>query len=84
MVGFKTGTALDEFLYFVGHMRNDLHRFTEVIAPAFFFQHAFVNLAGGEIVAAAHARFNKTLVMAQVEVGFCAVIGDIHLAVLEG
>ncbi len=78
-----TGAALDEFLDFVGDVRNDLHGLAEVVAAAFLFKHAFVDLAGREIVGLAHARFDKTLVVAQVQVGFRAVVGDKHLAVLE-
>ena len=64
-------------------MRDDLHGLAQVVAPAFFFEHAFVNLASGEVVGLFHARFNETLVVAQVQVGFCAVVGDKNLAMLE-
>jgi len=42
-----------------------------------------VDLAGGEVVRAAHARGDETLVVAQVQVSLGAVVGDEHLAVLE-
>ena len=64
-------------------MWNHLNRFTQVVAAALFFEHAFVDLAGGEVVGLAHARFNETLVVAQVQVGFGAVFGDKHLTVLK-
>ncbi|MDT4889364.1 hypothetical protein FQZ97_1260510 [compost metagenome] len=65
-------------------MRDHLHRLAEVVAAAFLLQHRLVDLAGGEVVGLLHARFNETLVVAQVQVGFGAVVGDEDLAVLEG
>lgn len=64
-------------------MGNDLHRFAQVVAPAFFFKNTFVNLAGGEVVGLFHARFNKTLIVAQIEVGLGTVVGDKYFAVLK-
>ncbi len=78
-----TGAAFDELLDFVGDVRNHLHRFAEVVAAALFFEHAFVDLAGGEVVGALHAGFDEALVVAEVEVGFGPVVGDEHLAVLK-
>ena len=77
------GAALDEFLDFVGDVGNDLHGLAQVVAAALFLQHGLVNLARGEVVGFLHARFNETLIVAQVEVGFCAVIGHKNLAVLK-
>ena len=77
------GTALDEVLDFVGDVRNHLNSFAQVVTATLFLEHAFVDLAGGEVVGLAHARFNETLVVAQVQVGFGAVFGDKHLTVLK-
>ena len=77
-------TAFDELLDFVGHMGNDLDCFAQVVTAALFVEHAFVNLTGGEVVGLAHARFNETLIVAKIQVSFCAVVGDEHLAVLQG
>jgi hypothetical protein len=82
--GFITGAAFDEFLDLIGDVRDDLHGLAEVVAAALFFEHAFVDLAGGEVVGLAHARFDETLIVAQVQVGFGAVVGHKNLAVLEG
>ena len=79
----KTRTAFDEFLNFVGDMRNNLHRFAQIVATAFFVQHALVNLARGEIVGLAHARFDETLIVTQVQVGFRAIIRYKHFAMLQ-
>jgi len=78
-----SGAAFDEFLNLVGDVRNDLHGLAEVVATAFFFKYAFVDLTSGEVVGLLHARFNKTLVMAEVKVGFCAIVGDKNFAVLK-
>ena len=64
-------------------MRNHLHGFAQVVATALFFEHAFVDLAGGEVVGAPHARLDEALVVAEVEVGFGSVLGDEDLAVLK-
>ena len=81
--GVIAGPPLDEILDFVGDVRNHLNCLAQVVAAALFLEHAFIDLAGGEVVGLAHARFNETLVVAQVQVGFGAVFGDKHLAVLK-
>jgi hypothetical protein len=80
----EAGAALDEVLDLVGDVRDHLHRLAQVVAAALFFEHALVDLAGGEVVGLLHARGDEALVVAQVQVGFGAVVGDEHLAVLEG
>ena len=77
------GAAFDELLDFVGHVRDHLHGFAQVVATALFFEHALVDLAGGEVVGAPHAGFDEALVVAKVEVGFGPVLGDEDLAVLK-
>jgi hypothetical protein len=77
------GAALDEILDFVGDVGNHLHRLAEVVATALLLEHALVDLAGGEVVGAAHARRDESFVVAQVQVGFGAVVGDEHFAMLE-
>ena len=76
-------TPAHVILDFVGDVRNDLDGFAQVVAPALFFKHAFVNLAGGEVVGAAHSRGDEALVMAQVQIGLGAIIGDENFAMLE-
>ena len=79
----ETRAAFDELLDFIGDVWDHLHRLAEVVAAAFLLQHAFVDLAGGEVIGPAHARFDETLVVAQVQIGFGAVLGDEHFTVLE-
>jgi hypothetical protein len=79
----EAGAALDVFLDLVGDVRDDLHRLAQVVAAALLLQHGLVDLAGGEVVGLLHPRGDEALVVAQVQVGLGAVVGDEHLAVLE-
>jgi hypothetical protein len=45
--------------------------------------HAFVNLAGCEIIAPTHLGTREALVMAKIKVGFGAVLGHEYFPVLE-
>ena len=78
-----TGAAAHIVLDLVGDVRDDLHGLAEVVAAALLLQHRGVDLAAGEVVGLAHARRDEALVVAQVQVGLGAVVGDEHLAVLE-
>ena len=82
-VDLVAGAAADEVLDLVGDVRDHLHRLAEVVAAALLLEHALVDLAGGEVVGALHPRGDEALVVAEVEVGLGAVVGDEHLAVLE-
>jgi len=75
--------ARDERLDLVGDMRDHLHGAPEVVAAALFSYHRVVDLAGGEVVVAVHPGRLEALVVAQIEVGLGAVLGDEHLPVLE-
>ena len=73
----------DGGLDLVGDVGDDLHRPPQVVATALFADDALVDLAGGEIVVAAHGGAHETLVVAEVEVGLGPILGDEHLAVLK-
>ena len=76
--------ALDDSTFdFVGDVRNHLDGCTQVITTALLAQDVFVNTARGEVVVLGHGRADKPLVMAQVQVGFGAVVCDEHFTVLE-
>src|SRR5271157_4105450 len=77
------GAVHDPALDLVGDVRDDLHRAAEVVAAPLLADHAFVDLAGGEVVALAHFHVDEALVVPQIEVGLRPVLGDEHLAVLE-
>ena len=64
-------------------MRNDLHGLAEVLAGALLVQNVPVDLASGEVGELVEVLVDEALVVAEVEVGLRAVVGDIDLAVLE-
>ncbi len=77
------GAAMDVILDLIGDMGNHLHGLAEVFAAALLADHGFVDLAGGEVVGLLHPGRDEALVVAQVQVGLGAVVGDEHFAVLE-
>ena len=77
--GLGTHTALD----FVGDMRNHLHALAEILAGALLAQHGLVDLTSGDVRLLAEEDIEETLIVADVEIGFGAVLGDIDLTVLE-
>src|SRR5579884_698233 len=70
-------------LNFVGDVGNDLHGLAEIVAAALFGNDLLVNAAGGPVIVAAEAGVGEALVMAEVEIGFGAVVGDENFAVLK-
>ena len=76
-------TQTDAVLDLIGDVRNDLHCRTEVIAATFLGDDALVDAAGRKVAVARSRRTDEALVMAQIEIGFGAVTGDEHFAVLK-
>ena len=72
----------DRVLDLVGDVRNDLDGASEVVAAALLLDHREVDLAGGPVAVAGGHHAREPLVVPEVEVGFSAVVGDVHLAVL--
>ena len=68
----------------IGNMRDDLHRRAQIIAVAFLADHLGVNAAGGAIIELGGAHPHEAFIVTKIKVGFRAVVGDKHLAVLEG
>ncbi len=64
-------------------MRNNLHRATQIIAPAFFADNRIVNLAGGKIGLTRQGGGGITLIVTEIKISFGTVIGDKHLTVLK-
>ncbi len=64
-------------------MRNHLHGFAEIISPALFGDDLLVNAARGPIVVARKPGVREALVVAEVKIGFSAVVGDKNLSVLK-
>ena len=67
----------------VGDVRNDLHRLAEIVAATLLGDDGFVDAAGGPVVLATQLGMGESLVVAEVEIGLGAVVGDEDLAVLE-
>ena len=76
--------ATDAPLDLVGDVGDDLDGAAEVVTAALGGQHGLVDRAGRGVGAAGEVLVDEALVVAEVEVGLAAVVGDEHLAVLEG
>jgi hypothetical protein len=77
-------TMVHRGLDFIGDVGNDLDGFAEVIAAALLGNDLLVNATGGPIVIARKFGVGKAFVVAEVEIGLGAVVGNENLAVLEG
>ena len=78
------GQPQHRLLDLVGDVRDDLHGLAEVVAAPLLVDHRLVDLAGGVVVMARGEGVGEALVVAEVEVGLGAVVGDEDLAVLVG
>ena len=67
----------------VGDVRDDLDRGAEILAAPLLGDDVGVDLAGREVAHAVRARVHEPLVVAEIEVGLGAVVGDVDLAVLK-
>ena len=74
----------DERLDGVGDVRDDLHGGAEIVAAPLLGDDVLIDAAGGDVVHAVRRPPGEALVVAEVEVGLGAVVGDEHLAVLIG
>lgn len=61
-------------------MRNDLNRLAEVIAPTFLFNNMRVDFTGRDVVIPGQGDVEVSLVIAEIKVGFAAVVEDIDFA----
>ena len=67
-----------------GDVRDHLHGVAEVVAAALLGEHRLVDRSGGRVRSPGERHVDEALVVSEVEVGLTAVVGDEHLAVLEG
>ncbi len=65
-------------------MRDHLDGFSEVIASPLFFDDGFINPAGCYIVGLGCGHIQKSLIVAQVQVGFRTIFRNITLPVFIG
>ena len=78
LLGDKEDVALD----FVGDVRDDLNRRTEVAALPLTVDNGLVDAAAGHVCRLRQGFVNKALVVTKVEVSFRAVVRHEHFAVL--
>ena len=76
------GDPADALLDLVGDVRDDLDRAAEVVAAALLGDDRLVDAPGRDVAELAQVGVDEALVVAQVQVGLGAVVGDEHLAVL--
>ena len=76
------GDAADPLLDLVGDVRDDLDRAAEVVAAALLGDDRLVDPAGRDVAELGQVLVDEALVVAEVEVGLGAVVGDEDLAVL--
>ena len=79
----RLGDDQDPLLDLVGDVRDHLDRRAEVVAAALAPDHRVVDGAGGDVRRPRRVLVGEALVVAEVEVGLGAVLGDEDLAVLE-
>ena len=79
----RLGDDQDALLDLVRDVRDHLDRCAEVVAAALAADHRVVDGAGRHVGRARGVLVGEALVVAQVEVGLGAVLGDEDLAVLE-
>ncbi len=79
----ELGEAVYAALDLVGDVRDDLHGAAEVVAATLLGDDAVVDAARGDVGVALDELVEEPLVVAEVQVGLGAVLGDEHLTVLE-
>ena len=78
------GQVINVALDLVGDVGDDLHGLAQVGALPLLVQDVPVDFAGGQVGVFVQVFIDKTLIMAQVQVGLGAVVRHEHLAVLQG
>ncbi len=63
-------------------MRNDLDGGAEIVAAPLLGEDVLVDATGRDVVLPGRRAAGETLIMAEVEIGFGAVVGDEDLAML--
>ena len=74
----------DEILDGVGDVRDDLHGGAEIVAAPLLGDDLLVDASRGDVVGLARRASGEALIVAEIEIGLGAVVGDEHLAVLIG
>ena len=75
---------LNAVLYFVSNVGNDLNRFSQIIAASLFVDDVLVYAAGSDVIRLRGDNVEKSLVMAEVQICFGAIVRDKAFAVFIG
>ena len=75
---------IDKFLDLIGDVGDHLHGGAQILPPALLVQNVPVHLAGGEVGVFVQILIDEPLIVAQIQIRFRAVLGDVDLAVLIG
>ncbi len=67
----------------IGHVRDHLHGFAQIVAAALAGDDLLIDAPAGQVVGLGQRSMGEALIVAQIEIGFGAVVGDEDLAVLE-
>ena len=68
----------------IGDVWDHLDRVPQIVPPALLLDHGQIDGPGGDVRSPLQVLTGEPLVMTEVQVGLTTVIGDEHLAVLEG
>ena len=82
-ISVRLGHLQDAGLDLISDMRDHLHGVAQILAAAFPGDHLRIHLPGGHVGRSGQIAIEEALVVADVEIGLGAVLGDEHLAVLE-
>ena len=75
---------IDALLDLVGDVGDDLNGAAQIVAAALLVQNRPVYLTGGDVVVDGKTLINESLIVSQIQVSLCAVVGDKDLTVLVG
>ena len=77
-------SLLDARFDLIGDVGNDLDRAALIVAAAFLVDDREINFAGGVVAIAIERSVGEAFVVAEIEVGFGAVVEHVDFAVLVG
>ena len=81
LIGLRLATH--HVLNLVGDMRNNLNGIAEILATAFLSDDRGVHLARRRICSTRQVHIQEAFVVADIQIGFCAVLSHEDLSVLE-
>src|SRR5258707_12961303 len=79
-----TGDVMPAIFNFVGDVRDNLNSATQVFSAALLANDSCIDLASSHIIGLAGWLIGKTLIVAEVKIGLCSIIGDKDFAMLVG